>query len=109
MENGFFEMSADGAGGLRITGQCTVECAAELKERLLEFLVPGGDVVLDVSGVESADATFFQLLIAAFNSSKETGDAFRCRKEMSEAVREAAELAGLYDHSGLKDFWVSEV
>lgn len=105
------ELTRKGDGGrltLAISGKCTVEHAAPLREALLEAVAADKQLSLDVSGVEEADITFLQLVLATALTLQREGGALSRTGSVSEAAREAARVAGFDQTPQLKTFFVDE-
>lgn len=85
---------------LGISGKCTVEHAAALREGLLEAVGANRPLVLDISGVEEADITFLQLLLATAQTLDRTGRALARSGPVAAAARQAAKVSG-FDHTPL--------
>ncbi|MGD1069823.1 MAG: STAS domain-containing protein [Bryobacteraceae bacterium] len=83
---------------IRLEGECTLASAAELKTLLLDGLASGGDLRLDLQGVEEIDITTMQLLWAATREADRVGSGFAIR--VSEAAGIAALVAGFETFPG---------
>ena len=85
---------------LGISGKCTVEHATALREGLLEAVGTGRPLALDISGVEDADITFLQLLLATAQTLDRNGRTLVRRGPMAAAAKQAAKVSG-FDHTPL--------
>jgi anti-anti-sigma regulatory factor len=88
-----------------ITGKCTVEHAAALREALLTVTSLGKPVTLDISGVEDADITFLQLLLATAQTLEKRGASLSREGPVSRGVGEAARISGFDQTPRLKPFF----
>ena len=77
---------------IRLEGECSVACAAELKTLLLEGLAVGGELRLDLDQAGEMDLTAFQLLWAAGREADRRGT--RIVAHMPESAASAAREAG---------------
>ncbi len=69
-----FELSeSDDAMVLRLEGECTVECARELKDALLSGLEKSEKLLVNCSKVTDVDISCLQLLYSAFGTSAKMG------------------------------------
>jgi len=69
-----FELSeSDGAMVLRLEGECTIECARELKDALLGGLEKSEKLLVNCSKVTDVDISCLQLLYSALDSSAKMG------------------------------------
>lgn len=93
---------------LAISGKCTVEHAAALRAALLEAVSAGPKLGLDVSGVEEADVTFLQLLLATALTMEREGASLRRSGALCEAVRQAAHVSGFDQTPPLQTFFADE-
>ena len=80
---------------LRFEGGATIRSAAEAQLLLREALAAGGDVEVDCAGVDEADITFLQLLIAAHRSAVQRGIALRLAPPPSPELLAVVERAGV--------------
>jgi HPt (histidine-containing phosphotransfer) domain-containing protein len=60
-----------------LEGALTLASALHTRERLLQAVDRHGSVIADISGVDDADVTFVQLLVAAQKSATATGGSIR--------------------------------
>ncbi|EFL49203.1 anti-sigma-factor antagonist [Solidesulfovibrio fructosivorans JJ]] len=90
---------------LAVTGKCTVENAAALRQGLLEAVGEGRPLVLDISGVEEADISFLQLLLATALTLDRDGRKFDRRGPVAEAALHAARVAGFNNTPLLQPFF----
>jgi len=83
---------------IRMEGDATINGSAGLKQKLLEGLAPGRELLLDLNGVQEVDITLLQLLWAMGRSLAAAG----CPAvlQMSPAVAGAARLAGFASFPG---------
>ena len=96
-----FELRGGGAEGtLVLTGECTIEHAADLKNGFTEALEKFQQVDLDMTGVERADLTFLQLVLAA-----EAGRTLTAKAGTPPVVAELAAQAGLTLGNYEQYFW----
>ncbi|MEO8596778.1 MAG: STAS domain-containing protein [Candidatus Solibacter sp.] len=83
---------------VRLSGEATVGSAAALKAELLEALASGGDVQVDLQGVEAVDLATMQLIWAAAREAAAGGRVLAAR--VSCAVECAAQELGFGDFAG---------
>jgi anti-sigma B factor antagonist len=76
----------EGSWLIRLEGQVTVTSAAELKERLLEWLAAGKNLELDLESAEEIDITILQLLWAAAREAARTGTKIVARASSAAAT-----------------------
>ena len=95
----------DGQLVLVISGKCTVEHAASLREALLTATAQGAPLALDVSAVEDADLTFLQLLLATAQTLGKRGTGLTRQGALAPSVAEAARVSGFDRTPRLKDFF----
>jgi anti-anti-sigma regulatory factor len=102
---------ADGASRFVLSGNCTVEEASDASQALAKALAENDAVILDISGVEYADITFVQLLLAAAQAAADRGKRLELSGEPSQAAQDALRLSGvtgdplilgLFGRSGLR-------
>lgn len=93
---------------LTITGKCTVEHAASLRDALLPVVETTKEVAVDLSGVESVDITFLQLLLATEQTLAKRGAHLLRVGPLSETVSEAARVSGFDQTPRLKTFFSDE-
>ncbi len=86
---------------IRFEGSATIQSAAETQARLGEALAGGGDVAVDCAGVDEADITFLQLLIAAHRGATRRGIALRLAPPPSPQLLAVIERAGVALPPGL--------
>jgi anti-anti-sigma regulatory factor len=98
----------DGRTIVAISGKCTVEHAAALREELLAVAGQGKALALDVSAVEEADITFLQLLLATAQTLEKRGTCLLRAGTISQGVGEAARISGFDQTPRLKDFFADE-
>ena len=84
---------------IRLEGELTVTSAAELKDRLLDGLTSGNDLLLDLERAEEIDITLLQLLWAAGREADRAGARIAIR--LSDAAGTAAREAGFERFPGL--------
>jgi len=109
MDTAAFSIREEEGGTLILEGECAIMDCERMRDALVEALGRLPRVFLDISGLERADLTFFQLLYAAGLSASESGKTFRCGGRMNESVRKIASVAGFFDNNGMKQIWESEV
>jgi len=93
---------------LTITGKCTVEHAAALRDALLPATETAKELALDLSGVEGVDITFLQLLLATEQTLAKRGAHLLRSGPLSPAVSEAARISGFDQTPRLKTFFSDE-
>ena len=91
-----------------VTGKCTVEHAAALRQALLEAVSANTVLSLDVSGVEEADITFLQLLLATALTLEQSGGSLRRHGPVSPAALAAARVSGFARTPKLANFFSDE-
>lgn len=91
-----------------VTGKCTVEHAAALRQALLEAVSANTVLSLDVSGVEEADITFLQLLLATALTLEQNGGSLRRLGPVSPAALAAARVSGFARTPKLANFFSDE-
>ena len=84
---------------VRLDGLCTLACAGELKEALLEGQASGSGLRLDLECVEEIDIAVLQLLWAAGREAERGGSEIAVR--LSAACSAAAREAGFDRFPGL--------
>ncbi len=91
------ERSAEPGGAVHLTfrGRATLPEAAECHAALSSGLATDGRLVLDVSGIETCDASFLQLLAAARKSAAARGLTLAWSDGPAPVLRAAAEACGL--------------
>ncbi len=87
--------SADGRGRLTLSGDFTVQHADQLRTALHAALLDAQELDLDISGVESVDVTFFQLLESLFKTAGTVGKAVAVSGDISQSVLKIAAELGL--------------
>jgi ABC-type transporter Mla MlaB component len=80
---------------IEFSGSCKVDRVAELKDLLCSALEQSGEVELDVSGVESCDATLIQLLCSAQKTAAQSGKTLTVLESPSEPFRSLLQESGL--------------
>ncbi|MFU2207064.1 STAS domain-containing protein [Solidesulfovibrio sp. C21] len=90
---------------LGIAGKCTVEHAAALRQALLQAVGEGRPLALDISGVEDADISFLQLLLATALTLDRDGRTFARRGPVAEAAKLAARVSGFDNTPLLQPFF----
>lgn len=101
-----FELKGDGPEGiLALSGEWTIENAAELKAAFLEALDRYEELALDSSGVERADLIFLQTVCAAQADLQTRGKNLKAQGYLSAAVEELASDAGFMMGSVENCFW----
>jgi anti-anti-sigma regulatory factor len=98
----------DGRVVLAITGKCTVEHATTLREALLAAIGLGKALALDVSGVEDADLTFLQLLVATAQTLDKRGTCLLRQGPLPQSLTEAARVSGFDQTPRLLPFFSQE-
>ncbi len=98
----------DGKPVFAVAGKCTVEHAAALRQALLEAIAAAPVLTLDVSGVEEADITFLQLLLATAVSLEQNGGSLRRYGPVSPAALAAARVSGFARTPKLANFFSDE-
>jgi anti-anti-sigma regulatory factor len=79
---------------LKLTGEQTISVAAELHQKLVEYVERGLDILLDLSEVQVCDAAVLQLMCAVRQSANQRKQRFRITA-VSTPVAEAAAALGL--------------
>jgi anti-anti-sigma factor len=82
---------------LQLDGELTIYRAAELKPQLLQALVPGAALELDLSEVSELDSAGVQLLLLAEREARAQGGTLRLAAA-SAPVGEVLALLGLQTH-----------
>lgn len=86
----------DGIKVLNIAGEMTIAHAARLRTVLLDAIEGAGHVAVEIEKVSAIDLTGLQLLCSAHRTACQRGGTFELLSvEQSEAVAEAAGIAGL--------------
>lgn len=67
----------DNSVAVFIEGGAQVQHAETIRERLVEAIASSRDLVVDLSGVESADLSFLQLLVVARREVEAAGGSFQ--------------------------------
>lgn len=104
------ELTQTDAGGrltLTLSGKCTVEHAAALREALLGA-VTASELALDVSQVEEVDVTFLQLLLSTALTLGRDGKTLHRAGAVGDACRQAAHVSGFDQTPQLKPFFAEE-
>jgi anti-anti-sigma regulatory factor len=82
-----------------ISGEQTLRECGDLREQLLDAVIPGVALELDLAGVTAADLAFVQVIEAARRQAAAGGGCLRLLA-VSDAVR------GVLDRAGIADpFW----
>lgn len=84
----------DGAGPLVIAGTIDIYDATLLRDTLQQFIQKNSEALLDLSDIESCDASTAQLIVAARKSAQKLGRRFSI-VAISEPVRETLAMLGL--------------
>jgi|GEM_PF-1306352 len=106
---GLHELLRDDAGvTLRLSGAWTVEHAAGLRRELLDILAATDAAYLDLTGVEAADASLFEVVHAACLSASRDAKRLQRVGPLSEAARQAAVVSGFAKNGPFADFWKDE-
>lgn len=93
---------------LGISGKCTVEHAASLREALLAAVSTGKGLALDVSGVSEVDVTFLQLLLSTALTLARDGKSLERSGSVSAAATLAARVSGFDQTPQLATFFADE-
>jgi anti-anti-sigma factor len=80
---------------IRLEGEITIVCAAELKKVLLDALASGNKLRLDLKGATDLDITALQLLWAAEREAQASGRSFKLTGRVPEEILHTANHAGL--------------
>ncbi len=83
------------ASTVRLVGEINIASAAELKKVLMEALVPGKQVRVELDSVTEIDVTALQLLWAAQREAERVGVGFARSGPVREAIAAVADEAGL--------------
>ncbi len=101
-----YELRGDGASGvLALDGECTIEHAEELKKGFSEALERFRQVDLDLTGVERADLTLLQLVLAAEAELARDGRTLTAELGVPPVVADLAAEAGLTLGHYERYFW----
>lgn len=101
-----FELKGDGPEGiLALSGEWTIENAAELKTVFLDAMERYEELALDCTGVERADLIFLQTVCAAQAELQTRGRNLTAQGHLSAAVEELALAAGFMMGSVDNCFW----
>jgi len=87
-------------GRLKVSGNLRIEHAAEAREQLLAALERLPSLVVDLSGVETADISFVQLMCAAHREAFARGQEIRVDSDLPDCIREAMERACYHNRFG---------
>ena len=79
---------------IRLEGEVTIACAAELKKVLLEALASGGELRLDMASATELDITALQLLWAAGREARASGRAYTLEGTVADEIVATATEAG---------------
>lgn len=79
---------------IRLTGEITVGCSADLKGSLVVGVSHKKDLALDLSAAADHDVTALQLLWAAIQAAQRTGKALRLVSALPENVASAIRDSG---------------
>lgn len=93
---------------IRLDGLLTVASAEEIRDRLVEAVAQGRDVVVECTGAESCDLSFVQLLVAARKSAAAIGVELSLASPATGALLETLRRGGLLESAAERRFWVKE-
>lgn len=82
---------------IRLEGEVTIVCAAELKRVLLDALASGNKLRLDLKGATDLDITALQLLWAAEREARASGRSLTLAGAVPEEILVTVAEAGLSD------------
>jgi anti-anti-sigma regulatory factor len=80
---------------IRIDGEAAISCSNELKQALLDAVLSGTEVQLDLATVTEIDMTAIQLILATARECKKAGQDFSFSAAAPSNVREAFLEAGV--------------
>lgn len=78
---------------LSLSGPLTFQTVGKNRDTLLQALEAGGDIILDLSGLDSIDLAGAQMLVAAHKSAEAIGGSLRVRH--AERYRRICDFAGI--------------
>jgi anti-anti-sigma factor len=78
---------------LSLIGPLTFQTVGENRDRILQALEAGGDIILDLSGIESIDLAGAQMLVSAHKAAEAGGGSLRVRH--AERYRRICDFAGI--------------
>ncbi len=87
---------------IEVSGSMTVQCAAEIRDALIEAFDTGARVVCDLGGVEEIDTAGLQLLCSAHLTSLANSKSFAIVKLKDELERNVLARSGFIRHIGCK-------
>ena len=85
---------------LIVSGDLTIEHAAEMRQTLLDAFDKGSPVIVDLSAVEAIDVSGLQLFCAAHRTSLGHEKRLVVKGALQPAVQRSAECAGYFRHVG---------
>jgi anti-anti-sigma factor len=85
----------DAVSVVRLQGAIGIDCAAELKELLIQRLKAGSPVRVSLEEATDLDVTAVQLLWAAWREAKSVGVEFALEGQAPGTVRAAFAIAGM--------------
>ena len=86
--------------GLRLAGELDLATAPRLKEALLDFASPEGDVHLDLSEVSFLDSSGLRVILALARSRGDNGSLVLLTP--SAAIVRILEIVGIDEHPGVE-------
>jgi anti-anti-sigma regulatory factor len=87
---------------LKVSGRVTIADAGELRQLMMDEVVPGMSATIDLAGVAECDLSLFQLLCAAHKRSLGTSGSITLHR-YSDEVHKAMASAGIMRTSGCTD------
>jgi anti-anti-sigma factor len=95
------ETKQDGAKGIiDVTGDLTVQSAAEFREAVISALQTCDEVYVNVEKVSAVDVSCFQLLCSAHRTAVRSDKTLVCSGSLPEEFRKTATEAGYIRNSG---------
>ncbi len=88
---------------IRLEGEIDIECAAELKQLLLQGLTPGKELLVDLTNATELDITSLQLLWAAQRDAVAMGTRLSVADTLPAHLLAAAVGAGFDTFPGTED------
>lgn len=85
---------------IKLTGELTIQRAAELKETISKSFPKSGKVVLDLQNITSIDLSFLQLLYATQQAVASTGKTFTLSCQSPEVLNRVIEQCGFSGQLG---------
>ncbi|ABK43153.1 anti-sigma-factor antagonist [Magnetococcus marinus MC-1] len=90
-----FELHVEGSSArLQLTGDLTIQQAAELKESCVQAVQSGDSLVLNLSGVTRIDLAGLQILCAMHRALVDEGKSLTLQGEIPKPFKETVHIAG---------------